>query len=262
MTRCGSHLAFVDQSDTAVIVGVVATVKQNGLDADDWPEIYLPIAQVPLSFADIAVRTSGDPEAQTAAVKHAIALLDRTVPVSDVRTMSERMTQSVGTTRFSSFLASMFAVVALVLGVVGIYSVLAYIVSQRQREIAVRIALGASHRQIMGGVVRRALALTSVGIALGTGMAWVLTRTLAGLFVGVSPHDPGIFVGAAAVFTFVALAAAAIPAFRTTRVNPVMALTSILKPAVHDPAHWANDAAQKWSGAYTLIPPTPKRLTN
>jgi putative ABC transport system permease protein len=223
----GRHLAFVDESDTAVIVGVVASVKQNGLDAEDWPEIYLPIAQVPLTFADVAVRTSGDPEAQTAAVKHAIARLDRTVPVSDVQTMSQRMTQSVGTARFSSFLASMFAVVALVLGVVGIYSVLAYVVSQRQREIAVRIALGASRMQVMSGVIRRALVLTSVGIVLGTGMAWVLTRALAGLFVGVSPHDPGIFAGAAAVFTLVALAAAAIPAFRTTRVNPVIALTSI-----------------------------------
>jgi putative ABC transport system permease protein len=223
----GRHLAFVDESDTAVIVGVVASVKQNGLDAEDWPEIYLPIAQVPLTFADVAVRTSGDPEAQTAAVKHAIARLDRTVPVSDVQTMSQRMTQSVGTARFSSFLASMFAVVALVLGVVGIYSVLAYVVSQRQREIAVRIALGASRMQVMSGVIRRALVLTSVGIVLGTGMACVLTRALAGLFVGASPHDPGIFAGAAAVFTLVALAAAAIPAFRTTRVNPVIALTSI-----------------------------------
>ena len=199
----------------------------------------------PLSFADIAVRTSGDPEAQTAAVKHAIALLDRTVPVSDVETMSERMAQSVGTTRFSSFLASMFAVVALVLGVVGIYSVLAYIVSQRQREIAVRIALGASHTQMMGDVVAASTCADGRGHRAGTGVAWVLTRTLAGLFVGVSPHDPGIFVGAAAVFTFVALAAAAMPAFRTTRVNPVMALTSIWRAAVHDPAHWANDAAQK-----------------
>jgi ABC-type antimicrobial peptide transport system permease subunit len=78
----------------------------------------------------------------------------------------------------------------------------------------------------MGDVVRRAFALTSVGIALGTGVAWVLTHALAGLFVGVSPHDPGIFVGAAAVFAVVALAAAAVPAFRTARVNPVVALTS------------------------------------
>jgi putative ABC transport system permease protein len=99
-------------------------------------------------------------------------------------------------------------------------------VSQRQREIAVRLALGASRSHVMGDVLRHALGLTGVGLALGSGAAWVLTRTLAGLFVGVSPHDPGIFVGAAAVFAVVALAAASVPAFRTTRVNPVVALTA------------------------------------
>jgi ABC-type antimicrobial peptide transport system permease subunit len=110
---------------------------------------------------------------------------------------------------------------------VGIYSVLAYIVGQRQREFAVRLALGAGGAQVMSDVLRRALVLTGTGIALGSGVAWVLTRALAGLFLAVSPHDPGIFVGAAAVFAVVALAAASVPAFRTTRINPVAALTSI-----------------------------------
>jgi putative ABC transport system permease protein len=141
--------------------------------------------------------------------------------------MSTRVVESVGTARFSSFLASLFALVALILGMVGIYSVLAYIVSQRQREIAIRIALGARYTHVMGDVLRRALALTGVGIVLGTGAAWALTRVLAGLLVGVSPHDPTIFFGAGAVFAAVALMAASVPAFRTTRINPVVALTSI-----------------------------------
>ena len=221
----GRRISLVDFSDTVVVVGVVAPVKQNGLDAEDWPELYVPSGQFPGTFVVVEVRTPGHAEAQIRSVKDAIARLDRTVPVSDLQTMSERMAQSVGTTRFSSF-RPLFALVALVLGMVGIYSVLAYIVSQRQREIAIRVALGASRTQVMGDVVRRALALTSVGIALGTGAAWVLTRWLAALFVGVSPHDPAMFVGAAVVFAVVALAAAAVPAFRTTRVNPVVALTS------------------------------------
>ena len=137
------------------------------------------------------------------------------------------MARTIGMTRFSTFLASLFAVVALVLGAVGIYSVLAYIVSQRRREIAVRIALGASSMDVMSDVLRRALALTGIGIILGTVAAWMLTRMLASLFVGVSPHDPIIFVGAAAGFALVALVAAAVPAFRTTRVSPVVALTSV-----------------------------------
>jgi putative ABC transport system permease protein len=143
-----------------------------------------------------------------------------------VETMSERMVQTMGTTRFSSFLASLFAVVALILGAVGIYSVLAYIVSQRRRDIAVRIALGATNTRVIGDVLRRALVLTGLGIVLGSGAAWVLTRALASLFLGVSPHDPGVFIGAAGVFVGVALVAASVPAFRSTRINPVVALTS------------------------------------
>jgi putative ABC transport system permease protein len=215
--------------DTAEIVGVVASVKEGGLAADVEPTIYWPFAQFlggRAVQAFVSLRTAGDPQAQTRMLRQTVAGLDRMVPVSDIQTMSERLDQSVGTTRFSTFLASLFAGVALILGVVGIYSVLAYIVGQRQREIAVRLALGASRSHVMRDVVRRALFLTSVGIGLGSGAAWVLTRVLAGLFLGVSPHDPGIFVGAAAVFAAVALAAASVPAFRTTRVNPALALTS------------------------------------
>jgi ABC-type antimicrobial peptide transport system permease subunit len=140
--------------------------------------------------------------------------------------MDARMGQSVGTTRFSSFLASMFAVVALVLGMVGIYSVLTYVVRQRRREIGVRLALGATRAHVLGNVLRRALVLTMSGIALGSVAAWWLSRALAGLFVGVSPHDPGVFVGAALAFALSALAAASVPAIGTTRVSPLVALTS------------------------------------
>jgi putative ABC transport system permease protein len=213
--------------DTLEIVGVVAPVKQNGLTAEDVPVMYVPNAQFPNIYFDVEVRTSGDPAALTAMVKSAVTNLDPMVPVSDVQTMSARVAQQVGTTRFSSVLASLFAVVALVLGAVGIYSVLAYIVSQRKREIAVRIALGAGRTRVMVNVLRQATALTVIGIALGSGGAWLLTRALAGLFVGVSPHDPGIFVGAAALFAVVALVAASVPAFRTTRISPVVALASI-----------------------------------
>jgi putative ABC transport system permease protein len=223
----GRRVAFIGSPDTMEVVGVVASVKQGGLTGEDRPEIYLPFAQSPSNFADVAVRTSTSAEAQTGEIKRVIAGLDGTVPLSDVKTESARIRESVGTTRFSSFLASLFAVVALVLGMVGIYSVLAYIVSQRRREIAVRIALGASRANVMSDVLQRALALTGLGIGLGSGTAWLLTRALEGLFLGVSPHDPAIFVGAAAAFALVALAAASVPAFRTTRINPVVALTSI-----------------------------------
>ena len=185
------------------------------------------MAQYDEPFASIAVHTTGDPGTVGATIRRVIASLDATVPVSDIRTMNAYMAQSIGTTRFSTFLASLFALVALILGMIGIYSVLSYIVSQRQREIGVRLALGATHADVISAVTPRALALTGIGIALGSLVAWWVTHLLASLFLGVSPHDPSIFVGAAVVFAVVAVAAASVPALRATRVNPVVALTSI-----------------------------------
>jgi putative ABC transport system permease protein len=223
----GQRLVLLNSPDTVEIVGVVASVRQGGLLLDeDLPQLYLPFAQSPTYFVAVTVRTAGDPATQAAAVKQAIFSLDRTVPVSEIETMTSRMARSVGTTRFSSFLASMFAVVALVLGMVGIYSVLTYVVRQRRREIGVRLALGATRAHVLGDVLRRALALTMTGIAFGSVAAWWLARALAGLFVGVSPHDPGIFFGAAFAFALAALAAASVPAVGTTRVSPVVALSS------------------------------------
>ncbi len=224
----GQRLVMRNQKDTLEIVGVVAPVKQDGLTAEYAPEMYEALAQTNYGFATaIAIRTSGVPAAQTATLRRVIGGLDRTVPISQLRTLSQVVAQTVGTVRFSSFLASLFAVVALVLGAVGIYSVLAYVVSQRRREIAIRIALGAGQARVMGDVLWHALVLTSIGIALGSSSAWILPRVLARLFLGVNPHDPGIFIGAAATFAAVALVAAFVPAFRTTRISPVVALTSI-----------------------------------
>ena len=222
----GRHITFYDVPDTMEVVGIAAAVKQAGLAEADRPEIYLPFAQSPRNAATVAVRVPGNPGAEATAARRVIASLDPTVPVFDVKTMSQRMTQSVSTTRFSTFLASLFAVVALILGTVGIYSVLAYIVAQQRREIGVRRALGAGPAEVMADVMRRALALTGTGIVLGATGAWVATSVLAGLFVGVGPHDPIIYGAAAAALGTVALAAASVPAFRATRVDPVVALTS------------------------------------
>ena len=227
----GQRLAFGSgppwEVDTAVIVGVVTPVQQGGLlDHLGLGMFYVPFAQVPTSFASVAVHTLRDPEAQTASVRHAISSLDRSVPVFEVQTLGGRLAEDVDLTRFSTFLTSLFALVALVLGVVGIYSVLTYIVGQRRREIAVRLALGATSSRLMGNVLAQACTLTATGIVIGSAAAWMLTRVLANLFPGVSPHDPAIFVSAAFLFALVALAAASVPAFRTARVNPVVALNS------------------------------------
>jgi putative ABC transport system permease protein len=190
--------------------------------------LYVPIMQVPFPLLSlhIAVHTRTSAAVTARLIKHVVSEIDPTVPVFDVESMSERLAQSIGTARFSSFLASLFAGVALMLGVVGIYSVLAYIVKQRQREIAVRIAIGASRADVVGDVLRRAAILTGTGIAVGSLVAWLFSRVLANLLDGVGTHDPTIFAGSAIVFVIVGLAAAIVPAFRTTRIDPVVALTS------------------------------------
>jgi putative ABC transport system permease protein len=222
----GLHVSWYSDHDTLEIVGVVASIKASGLAADATPGIYISVEQRSPLTSHVEVRARGNPKALARIVTATVASLDPSVPVSEVETMDEIMMQSIGLTRFSSFLASLFAVVALVLGIVGIYSVLAYIVSQRQREMAVRLALGASHSRLVGGVVRRALELTAVGIVVGSSAAWMLTRALSALFIGVSPHNPLIFLGAALTFVVVAFVAAIIPSLRTTRVSPVSALTA------------------------------------
>jgi putative ABC transport system permease protein len=222
----GRQLALGE--DTVTIVGVVAAVREEGAAEQNLVGIYEPITQaqdVP-SFVTLALRVADDPRTHTVALRRVVASLDATVAVSDVKTMVAREDESISTTRFSTFLASLFALAALLLGAVGIYSVLAYVVRQRQREFGVRIALGATSIDVMSEVLKRTFVLTVVGLALGTSAAWMLTRELASLFVGVSPHDPGIFAAAACLFGLVAFLAASVPAFRTTRINAVEALNS------------------------------------
>jgi putative ABC transport system permease protein len=148
------------------------------------------------------------------------------VPVYGIKSMDASVAQSVSMTRFSTFLASLFAAVAIALGMIGIYSVLAYIAGQRKREVAIRIALGASRSTVVRDVIRHALVLAGIGVALGSAGAWWMARVFAGLFAGVDPHDPGVFVGTAVLFVIVALLAAAAPAFQSANVNPVSALSS------------------------------------
>lgn len=222
----GRRVVVVER-DTVAIVGVIASVRGDGLAADVLPEIYADDMQSRGFFVGfVEARTRGNPDAQANMLRSVITSADPFVAVSDVQTMDERMMRSIGMTRFSSTLASLFAVVALVLGIIGIYSVLAYIVSQRQREMAVRLALGANHGHLVRGVIWRAAQLTLTGILIGSAAGWALTQALSALFLGVSPHDPVIVLGAPMVFVAVALLATIVPAMRATRVDPVAALSS------------------------------------
>jgi ABC-type antimicrobial peptide transport system permease subunit len=198
--------------------------------------VYAALAQYPSKFVELEIRGVGNPGALASAVKRSIATVDPTVPVSHAESLSAWLLESVGTMRFSSLLTSLFALIALVLGVLGIYGVLAYVVMQRQREIGIRLALGATQTRVAASIVHRGLVLAASGVVLGSGTAWILIRVIVHAFGGAPGYDPGLTVqgwsvvptviGAAMTFLAVAVIAASVPAFRTTRVSPAEALTS------------------------------------
>jgi putative ABC transport system permease protein len=189
--------------------------------------VYLCAAQTtlyPVFLADFAVRTAGDPRQLVNAISRQIWQIDKDQPVTNVRTMDEIIDLSVSQRRFQTLLLAVFASVAVCLAIVGIYSVLAFSVSQRTSELGIRIALGAAPRSIFGLVLRHAGALIAAGLAIGLAGALALTRVLQDLLFQVKTTDWRAYAGAIALLSLVALAAAAMPARRGARVNPIVAL--------------------------------------
>jgi putative ABC transport system permease protein len=215
------------------VVGVVADTRSMGLARDPAPEFYLPVAQAPRAAWNwldrtmtVAVRTSGEPIAAAGAVRDAVRAVDPTVPVYNIGTMDQRITSSLSQTRFSTLLLSVFGGIALLLAAIGVYGIISYGVTQRAQEIGIRIALGAQARDVLTMVMRHAAVLAGLGLVVGLAGALVLTRLLAGLLFRVSPTDPPTFATGMVVLTFVAVLAAALPALRAARVDPVVALRS------------------------------------
>ncbi len=206
-------------------MGVSHQVKVEGLaEKENDPEIYVPIAQNPWFWAAVAVRTEGDPLSMVAAVKAAVARIDKQEPLTRIRTMDQVLAESVAEPRFRAGLTGAFAAIALALAAVGIFGVLAFSVSQRTREFGIRMALGAQSADVLRMVMRDALKITAAGVAAGLLLAAALTRWLAALLFGVQPHDLVTFVGSAALLAMVALIACAAPALRAARVDPAVAL--------------------------------------
>jgi putative ABC transport system permease protein len=213
------------------IVGVAGNIKHRALEAADRPELYVPYRQ-PL-FAGwtvrpmyVMVRTSADPVSTAAIVRHEVARLDRDQPISDVRTMDERIGRSLSSRRFSMVLLALFAGLALTLAAVGIYGIVAYSVTERTHEIGVRVALGAQRRDVMAMVVGQGMAMTVAGTAIGVAASAALARLMSSLLFGVSAVDPVTFVAIPLLLIAVALAACYVPARRATRVDPLQTLRS------------------------------------
>jgi predicted permease len=206
------------------IVGIVGDVRQRGLGDDVTPHVYAAWDQWPLDEITVVMRSRGEPAAALKAAEGVVMGLDRDLPVYDAFTLESMVDRALGQPRFYVFLLSIFASLAVVLAVVGIYGVIAYTVQQRTREIGIRIALGASADRVVGMIVSRGLVLALVGVALGTMGSYALTRVLRSLLYGVSARDPLTFVGVAVLLCAVALLASWIPARRAARVDPLAAM--------------------------------------
>jgi len=212
----------IDDSVPRQIIGVVATVKQAGLDAEERPTTYLPLAQAPA--ADVSVLVRGRATAPLAALKNAVRAADPDVPLYDVQSLAERVAVSVGPTRFYTVLASVFAIIAVALGAIGVYGVLADAVSRRRRELGIRVALGAAPSTLVSGVLADGARLAAIGVGMGLLASFWTGRALRALLVDVGERDPIALVGSALVFGVVALVASLGPAARAVRADPIEAL--------------------------------------
>ena len=206
------------------VIGVVGPVRQTSLDRDAEPHLYMPEAQFPSSGLTLVVRSSQDAPALTASVRVVIASLDRDLPVSNVRSLADLVAGSTANQRYSTALLAALAGIALLLTVVGVYGVVSQTVAQSTREMAVRVALGASHHHIVSTMLNRASLMSMAGVIAGFVVAWLGTPALRGMLYGVGPHDPIALTGAAALLILTALGATYLPTRRLLRLDVVHSL--------------------------------------
>jgi len=223
----GDLTAVTDKTVFYTVVGVVADMKLSDLTegAKTTGAYYFPMDQDPSSGMTFAIKTAGDPLSLTSAVRGVLNGLDRELPVFDTQTLDQRVEKSLVSRRSPVLLSLTFGVVALCLSAIGIYGVLAYLVTQRRREIGIRIALGSSGRAIFDLILREGLMLIGAGFALGAIGAIALRRSLESQLFGVSAADPVVLIAVTAVLAVVAIAACALPARRATKIDPIVALS-------------------------------------
>ena len=214
-----------------VVVGVVADVRHQGLDSETSPRVYLPHTQVMermkaslLRSMTLVLRSAAPPDPLIAAVQREVGAVDREQPISNIRTMRQAVAASVAERAFTTALLGVFAALALLLALIGIYGVMSYAVTQRTHEIGIRLALGAQRRDVLRLVIRQGMTLAFVGVAIGLPASLALTQLMKGLLYGVSATDPLTFGAAAVLLLAVALLACWIPARRSARVDPMAAL--------------------------------------
>ena len=209
------------------IIGVVANVKGRRLDVQDLPEYYIPYAQLNFGSMTVCLRTSVEPHSLTSAVRNVVASMDSDLPIYDIKTMDEYLTATLATPRFQSMLLQAFAGLAILLTAVGLYGVISYAVAQRTHEIGVRITLGASRGSVIGMVLKSGLQLTGIGVAAGIALSLIAGRFISSLnnvLFGIKPTDAVTFAAVIAIVASVSVVACYIPAWRASKVDPMLAL--------------------------------------
>jgi predicted permease len=215
----------VIQGNDHRVIGVVADVRHTSLEEASGIEAYLPITQYgPAGSADLVMRTAMQPTALAASLRGAVRAVDPGLPTADVRIMQDLVDKAVSPRRFVMWLLTAFAVQALVLACLGIYGVVSYSVTERTREIGIRMALGASRGDVQRRVLRETLTLAAAGAVLGLIGAYAAARIITSLLFGLSSTDPATFAGMIAVLSAVALIAGYIPARRASRIDAMTAL--------------------------------------
>lgn len=206
------------------IVGVVSDVRNRNLSSELREGYFVPAAQIPFNQMTMIVRTTNDPHSLITAVQNEVHSMDQELPVYSVKTMDEYISATVAAPRFNATLLVIFAAVALVLTIVGLYGVMSYSVAQRTNEIGIRMALGAQAGDVLRLIVSQGFKLVLLGLALGLAGAFALMSIISSLLFGVTWKDPFTFVIVAVLLAFVALLACYIPARRATRLDPLSAL--------------------------------------
>jgi putative ABC transport system permease protein len=206
------------------IIGIVGDTRQSRLDVEPRQEMYYPLLQSPSLFMTLAVRTSDEPEKFVSAVRDRVRSLDADLPLYSIRTMNERLAESVAPQRLTLLLMVIFAGVAVTLSAIGIYGVMSYTIAQRTHEIGIRMAIGAKTSDVLRLFIRQGMLLAASGMVIGVGAALALTRLMSSLLYGVSVRDPLTFSIVTLLLAIVALAACYVPARRATKVDPITAL--------------------------------------
>jgi len=212
------------------VVGIVGNVRHNGITGAIKEKFYVPHTQWhksignPIRAMTIVIKSTTPPPTLMSGLRGAVAGVDPNLPIADVRTMDDVVAATMSAPRFTGMLLAAFAALALVLSAIGIYGVLSYLVSRRTREIGIRVAIGAGRAQVLRLVLGSGLTLAFAGVAIGLGVAAAASRVMASLLHGVSPGDPATFLAVGILLPLVALVASAVPAWRATRVDPIVAL--------------------------------------